>query len=118
MTPTPDKDALNFSTFIVAQEDGQLHSDLTDQLREIVAQLNNAVLDQGGSHVAGLTIDLGFKIEGGAIEVKAAIKTKMPKENRPRSIFWATPNNSLKAKNPKQIDMFRDVNKTEEVRKL
>lgn len=115
---TSEKDALNFSTFVAAQEDGQLHADLTDAVNEIVAQLNNAAMEHGGTHVAGLTLSLGFRIDGGTIEVKAAIATKLPKENRPRSIFWSTPKNHLTSKNPKQIDMFRDVNAREEVRTI
>lgn len=115
---TSEKDAMNFTTFIAAQEDGQLQSDLNDAVNEIVAQLNNAVMEHGGVHTAALGLALSFKIDGGAIEVKAEVKTRLPKENRPRSIFWATPGNNLTTKNPKQIDMFRDVNSREEVRTI
>ena len=110
-------DALSFSTFIASQEDGMLHQDLTNAVQEIIAQLNNAVIEHGGVHTAALGLALNFKIEGGAIEVKAEVKTKLPKENRPRTIYWATPDNYLSRKNPKQSELpFRDVNLTSQIR--
>lgn len=106
-----EKEALSFNTFVSAQEDGQLHSDLTKALREIVAQLNNAVMEHGGVHTASLKLDLSFKIDGGAIECKADTKATLPKEKRPRTIYWATADNYLTRRNPKQLDIpFRDVN--------
>ena len=112
-----DKDALTFSAFLQRQEDGQLIQDLNDAVVEIVAQLNNAVMEHGGVHTAGLGLALSFKIENGAIDVKAEMKTKLPKENRPRTIFWSTPDNHLSAKNPRQEQLpFKDVNDRQEVR--
>jgi len=105
------QEALSFSTFIASQEDGQLHDDLTNAVQEIIAQLNNAVMEHGGVHTAGIALTLAFKIDGGVIEVKADMKTKLPKENRPRTIYWSTPDNQLTRKNPKQSELpFRDVN--------
>lgn len=106
-----EKEALSFNTFVSAQEDGQLHGDLTKAVREIVAALNNAVMEHGGVHTASLKVDFAFKIDGGAIEVKADTKATLPKEKRPRTIYWATGDNYLTRRNPKQIDLpFRDVN--------
>ena len=110
-------DALSFSTFIANQEDAQLHSDLTDAMQEIIAQLNNAVMEHGGTHTAALGLVLNFKIDSGAIEIKAEMKTKPPKENRPKTIYWSTPDNFLSRKNPKQAELpFRDVNAPSEIR--
>ena len=38
-------EALSFSTFVTAHEDGGLHHDLTEKMNNIVADLNNSVLD-------------------------------------------------------------------------
>lgn len=103
-------DALSFSTFIAAQEDGQLHADLTNAVKEIIAQLNNAVMEHGGVHTAALGLALSFKIDSGMIEVRADVKTKLPKENRQRTVYWSTADNNLTRKNPKQQELpFRDV---------
>lgn len=112
---TPD--ALSFSTLVATLEDGQLHADLTKLVKEIVADMNNAVLEHGGSQSAALALALSFKLEGGVIEVKAETKVKMPKENRQRTILYSTADNQLTRKNPKQTELsFRDVTKTPEMR--
>ena len=104
-------DALSFNTLVSTLEEGQLHADLTRQLQEIVATLNNQVMEHGGSPTAALGLALTFKLENGAIDIHAEIKAKLPKEPRPRTICWTTPDNQLTRKNPKQQELpFRDVN--------
>jgi hypothetical protein len=39
------------------------------------------------------------------IEVRADHKAKMPKVVRPRSMYFATPNNNLTGRNPKQREL-------------
>jgi hypothetical protein len=106
-----ETEKLNFNTMIAAQEDGKLHADLTSEVREIVQTLKLLAEASGGTYSAALSLNLSFKLDGGAIEVKAETKKTMPKARRSRTIYWATDDNSLTRKNPAQIDMpFRDVN--------
>ncbi len=101
--------ARTFGVFLGDIEDGRLHNDLTDALRDLVAQMHEA---QGrtGKSSGSLAITLAFKLEDGIIEVVADYKAKAPKLARGRSIFWATPENNLTKRNPAQPDLpFRDV---------
>ena len=110
-------EALSFSTFVAQHEDGQLHHDLTDSIQEIVAKLNNAVMEKGGVHSAKLNLSLEFKIDSGAIEIKATHTVALPKLKRPKTIYWCTPDNCLTRKNPKQSELpFRDVKASNEIR--
>lgn len=120
----PDE-ARTFSLLIAGLEDGQLNSDLTDQISEIVARLHDTERDQGGSPSGILTVKIGFKLDGGVIEIKGAYTTAMPKEVRPKSVYWATPNNNLTRRNPKQREFpfskggrARDVTGSGEIRKV
>lgn len=121
----PDE-ARTFSILVAGLEDGQLNQDLTDAVSEIVARLHDTERDQGGSPAGTLTLKLGMKLDGGVIEIKGAFTTAMPKEIRPKSVYWATPNNNLTRRNPKQREFpfagkggrARNVTGVEEVRKV
>jgi len=107
----------NFGTFVADVEDGELHTELTKAVREIVAELHNVAMDQGGSPKGALSITLGFKLDRGVIEVESAVKTTLPKRRRQRSIFYATADNNLTRRNPRQAELpLRDVNQPAETR--
>ena len=111
-----ENQALSFSTFVAAHEEGNLHHELSNDVREIIATLNNFVREHGGNPKASLTLSFDFKLEGGVIEVVAAKKMKLPEEPRARQIYWTTADNRLTARNPKQTDMFRDIKAREDFR--
>lgn len=96
-----------FSQFLGAVEDGELHQEMTQQLRDVIAELHQ----HGGKPKAALTLSLEFQLDGGVIEVKADTKVKLPKGGRAKSIFWATPDNNLTRRNPRQAELpgIRDV---------
>lgn len=57
-----------------------------------------------------LTISIGFKLADGIVEVTGDFKTALPKARRGRSVFWATPDNNLTRRNPRQFDLpLRDA---------
>lgn len=103
--------ALTFSQFLTMLEDGELHGDLTEELRVINTALNQHVMDHGGTPKATLTLKINITLSGGVFEIKAAKATKLPEEPRGRTVAWGTPNNHFTAANPKQMQMFgvRDV---------
>jgi hypothetical protein len=102
--------ARTFAAFLAMVEDGRLAADLSDGLSELVGELHNAAREGNGKAKGQITIALGFKLEGGVIEVAGDCKIAKPKAPRSRSIFWATPENNLTRQNPRQGNLFpRDV---------
>ena len=106
----------SFSSFLGVVQDGQLHADLTKELRDLIGDLQNAYINQGGTPKGELTIKFGFKLEDGVTEVTANFPATGPKPVRGKTIFWVTPDNILTQRNPKQTDIFRDVNRGGEMR--
>ena len=103
----------SFGTLIQSLEEGQLHSDLTDQISEITKALQNHVINHGGSPKASLSLKLKFGLKGGVIEVSANTDTPLPVSPRSQSILWPDENGNLCRQNPRQRDMFKDVNAPE-----
>jgi hypothetical protein len=101
--------ARSFSTFLPLVENGQLHGDLSAELRDIVAALHDAAAERAGKAKAKLTLKLEFKLEDGVVTVSGDYDVALPKKARGRSIFWATPENYLTQQNPRQGSLFRDV---------
>lgn len=105
-------DSESFVEFIEKLEDGVLAADLGDTLRDLVAALHSHARDAGGKPQAKLTVSIGFKLDGGIVEVAAAVNTVLPKPIRGRSLFYRTPDNRLSTNNPKQLELgveIRDV---------
>jgi hypothetical protein len=112
MSPNPaNQTALQtFDQFVAAQENGDLNHDLSEMLRETVATLNNFVQDHGGKPKASITIKLGFLLDGGIVHCEAEIDNKLPKAPRNGSIYFSTADNKLSRRDPRQHEMFQDVN--------
>lgn len=107
-----DETSRSFSSFIATLEDGDFSHDLTEQLRDLVARLNDVYADNGGTPKGKLTIVLDLKLDSGVIEAKGDVKVVMPKLARRKTVLYATPNNYLTRKNPKQQELpgvLRDV---------
>jgi hypothetical protein len=101
--------ARSFAAFLPLVENGQLHGDLSEELRDLVAELHNAAQENSGKAKGKLALTLSFKLEDGIVEVTGDYSVALPKKTRGRSIFWATPDNYLTQQNPRQRDMFPDV---------
>lgn len=106
----------NFSAVLSAAEEGQLQTDLSDELRNIVAELHNLAVSNGGKPKGELTLKLTLQLDGGSFNVDATIATKLPKRQRIRSVMWATPDNNLTRANPRQQRLpLADVSHKREV---
>ena len=103
-----------FTDAMASMEDGQLIQDLADMQRDILAALHNASLDQGGKPKASLSIKLDYKMDSGVIEIVADVKSSLPKTKRARTVMWATPENNLCRNNPRQRNLFEDVNRNDD----
>lgn len=105
------QDALNFSTLLDTLEDGQLRTDIEKALAEVITAMHKDAEEHGGVPTAAIAIAVQFRLDSGAVEVKADIKTKLPDQKRRRTILWTTPDNRLTKANPRQQQLpFRDVN--------
>lgn len=104
----------SFSQFLQMIEDGRLHGDLSTDLEDLVAELQNHA--RGGSATKGsisISLSLKYDPKSATFEIGGDFKTVKPKEPRGRSIMWATPENILTLDNPRQMKMFpRDVNES------
>lgn len=92
----------SFSQFVGEAEDGQLQTDLTSEMQDLVAALSNAAAERGGKPKGKLTLTVEMKLVDGAFEVLTDIKIAAPKVARARSIFFATPDNNLTREHPRQ----------------
>lgn len=98
-----------FSQVLGAIEDGVFHQEATEKLRDLIAQLHDVARDQGGKPSGSLSMDFKLTLDSGVVEVVADLKVKTPKSQRGKTIFWATPENHLTKRNPRQTELFRDV---------
>lgn len=110
LAPPDPTASRSFIAMLAALEDGTLANRLSDEMRTMVAELTDTARDQGGKPAGTITLSLGFKLDDGMIEVRAAVTSKMPRTIRPRSMFWATPENNLTQRNPMQRELpLREV---------
>lgn len=106
----------NFSQLIANHEDGALNTDLSNHVRDIIAALNQHVIDHGGKPSATLSVKMSFKLDSNTIELTAKTDTSLPKEVRGKTIYWSTSGNVLTRQNPRQQSFpFKDVNTNKDV---
>ena len=101
-----EKAFTSFASLLNHLEDGELVTDLSKSLRELVAAIEDHKANTGKAGKGDITIKLHFTADEGVIDVKSDVTTKLPKEVRRRTTLWATPSNHLSPFNPKQQDMF------------
>jgi len=105
MAEQPADQIRSFSQLIGALEEGALHHELTQQIQEIVATLNNHRAEYGGEPKGALSIALAFALKGSTIEITGKTTTTLPKASRERTILWTTGDNRLTRQNPKQMGL-------------
>lgn len=114
--PERGEGAKSFNSFLNTLEDGQFHAELTDELRELNAEMNNYALSYGLAAKGKISINIDVVLKNGIFEVVAKKKITNPEPPRVRSILWSTPGNNFTPQNPKQQDMFRDVSANKAIR--
>ena len=107
-----------FSAFVAMLEDGALHDELSDALRDLNAAMNNHVLKYGGKAKGKLALNVELTLADGVFEITADFKASEPRPKRGRSIAWSTPSNHFSPENPRQMNLFgpREVHTPAEVR--
>ena len=101
-----EKAFTSFASLLNHLEDGELVSDLSKSLREVISAIEDHKANTGKAGKGDITIKLHFTADEGVIDVKSDVTTKVPKEVRRRTTLWATPNNYLSPYNPRQQEMF------------
>lgn len=91
--------------FIQALNDGDFAGDASTELKDLVASLSNCAMENGGKAKGRLTLTFDFALDKGSLDVTADLAVKTPKLARGRSVFWATPDNFLTRRNPRQVEM-------------
>jgi len=93
----------NFLQFLGRFENGELVERLTDDLRELVAKMEQLEQDHGVQQSKGeLQLTLKLNRKKGGYDLTAEIKTKAPKAPAPTEFMWANEHNSLVPENPRQ----------------
>ena len=100
----------SFSAFLGMLEDGTLNDELSKELRDLNAEMNNHALNYGSKAKGKVTLNIEFVLEKGVFQIQSKYKVDKPKAPRLMSIAWSTPGNNFTPHNPKQGDMFKDVN--------
>ncbi len=101
----------SFPTFLAAVEDGDTARDLTNELHAVVKELSERVERyDGGKPTASISLKLTLTMDARKqVVVKPEVNMKLPKTPRSSSLFWATEDGKLTARNPNQPDMFKTV---------
>ena len=105
-----DNSIRSFGALIQSLEDGQLVSDLGDQLQALNEKLAR-VAESTGKAKGELHLKLKLSADaGGTVQLDAEIVCKEPKAGRARSVLWLTKDNNLSGENPKQTKLpLREV---------
>lgn len=103
-----------FNDTLVQLRYGELHSELTDAINEVVTKV--ASTQKGGK----ITLTLAFKSgKGGQIEIADELKVVLPKEEKGSTIMFATPEGNLTRQDPRQqtFEGIRSVDQELQARK-
>jgi hypothetical protein len=114
--------ARSLADFLRFIEDGQLDADVTHDLRDLAADMENMSAAFGGAGKIKakltITVDITREVDGYYI-IGADYAIKKPKEPRKRSIAWLTDDNAFTPNKPNQGSLFgtvRDVTPARVVR--
>ncbi|WP_327710074.1 hypothetical protein OG912_16995 [Streptomyces sp. NBC_00464] len=101
-----------FASFLQEQSGGQLHDELSTRLHELI----EAIRETGKAGSLSLKIDIKpiAGTDGRTLTVMDTVAARLPKTERPKSIFFATDDGNLSRTDPRQpvITGLREVEPT------
>lgn len=105
-TATEQDDGKPFATFLLEQAGGKTHTELTDNLRDLVAK----VKDTGKKGTLTLTVSIApMKGDASMLVVSDEIKMRPPEHDRKASIFWPDNDGNLLRNDPNQRSFWDEV---------
>lgn len=110
---TEDTEGTDFAVTLVALNKGKTHTDLTEQLRELIKAVTTT--KKKGKLTLTLEVKPQHGVEG-AVLVTAGVSTTKPKFDQPASIFFATDDGGLVRDDPSQQPLFREITTSKENR--
>jgi len=82
-------------------------------VRDAVSCLHDVRRENGGKPKAKIVLILDLVLDGDSIDVTGEVKVTLPKVKKKRTVFYATPQNLLTRRNPKQGELpLRTVSNT------
>jgi hypothetical protein len=101
-----------FAAFLQEQSGGQLHDELSTKLHELIEAIKET--GKGGSIALKIDIKPIAGTDGRTLTVTDSVAAKLPKTERPKSIFFATDDGNLSRSDPRQpvITGLREVEPT------
>jgi hypothetical protein len=104
--PPVDEGARSAARFIETLGQGQCVLDLSHELNKLGKELRDRWLDIGGGAKGEVTLKISGKIDGdGVVKMTYDVKSKLPVDRKPGSIFWVTPGGNFVTENPKQKEL-------------
>ncbi|GFH36588.1 hypothetical protein [Streptomyces pacificus] len=107
-----EKTVRPFAAFLQEQSGGQLHDELSSRLHDLI----EAVIETGKAGSLSLKVDVKpiAGTDGRTLTVTDAVTTKVPRIERPKSIFFVTDDGNLSRTDPRQpvITGLREVEPT------
>jgi hypothetical protein len=102
----------SFGIFLTQIADGEIHDQLTEDLRDLVRSIQEAAANSNGSKASGtIKLSIKLKLDRGAFDVVADHSVTKPKTRHSLSLFWATADGMLVRNDPRQqvLPGVRDV---------
>ncbi|MGV1768756.1 hypothetical protein ACQZ6B_01140 [Agrobacterium vitis] len=95
------------SALLAALEQGELNTDLSKKLKEVITILRDLSMESPKTKFKGeVTLKMKFEMHNDMVNVNNEITTKIPKVQRRGDVFWATEEGGLSTEHPSQRDMF------------
>jgi hypothetical protein len=103
-TPVAGK-GMAFSHLVAITQNGDLNAELTRQLAEVGAALNQHYQDFRGVPKAEISVKFSFKLDKGVVQVLAEKTVKMPKPPAAGELLYIDSQNNFTRDNPQQLHM-------------
>lgn len=114
MTKKKEEGVRDFAVTLSQIDYGGFLTELSETQHEMNDQLAKHA-QQRGKAKGTLTIVLAYEHDAkGIVNVSTEVKTKTPKQERSKTVFWTTDGGNLVNKDPKQVELaFKDMNATD-----
>jgi hypothetical protein len=97
---------MSFGYFLATIQNGDLHAELTRDLSEMGAALNQYRQNFGGEPVGEISVKVKFKLDkAGFVHISADPSVKYPKAPKAAGLLFIDASNNFTQDNPQQLNM-------------